>query len=99
MAPSFVHSIDAAVAHYMLMRVGEGGGFIVSVHDAFGVHLRNVGKAARLFRDYLIELYGTGGFNPTEQLSDELRPIIDDKDYRKLVDKCLKSPHIIDGLI
>jgi len=104
-APTVVHSIDAAVAHHVLMLAGEEGAYIVSVHDAFGVHLHNVGKVARLFRGYLMELYrdrlhGLHYFNRRErQLGNVLQPIIDDKAYRKFINKCLTSPHIIDGLV
>ena len=100
MAPNFVHSVDATVAHYVLMRVGEAGDYVVSVHDAFGTHLKNVRTTAKAFRDYLVELYGaTSTFNPPALLSPALSPMIEEKDYRKMIDKALKSPHIIDGLI
>tara|TARA_Y100000588_G_scaffold280439_1_gene297427 strand:- start:2320 stop:4869 length:2550 start_codon:yes stop_codon:yes gene_type:complete len=103
-APSVVHSIDAAIAHHVLMRAGEEGVYIVAVHDAFGVHLHNVGKVARLFRDYLIELYadrlkGWHGFREEQNIGQVLKPIVDDETYRKLINKCLRSPHIIDGLV
>jgi hypothetical protein len=100
MAPNFVHSVDATVAHYVLMRVGEAGDYVVSVHDAFGTHLKSVRTTAKAFRDYLVELYGaTSTFNPPALLSPALSPMIEEKDYRKMIDKAFKSPHIIDGLI
>jgi len=49
MAPNFLHSHDSALAQYVLIQAFERDIPCVTVHDAFGIHLRNVGEVKPLF--------------------------------------------------
>ena len=64
--PNLVHSIDASVVHLVLLRAGSLGIPLVTVHDAFGSHLRNVEQVIKDFKSvfWLIYFYQ----NPLEHL-------------------------------
>ena len=57
-APNFVHSVDAAVVHMVLAHTPEDQP-TVSVHDAFGTHIRNVTDAKTRFAEAFHRIYSS----------------------------------------
>ena len=57
-APNFVHSVDAAVVHMVLADTPEDQP-VVSVHDALGTHIRNVGEAKDRFAKAFHRIYSS----------------------------------------
>jgi len=55
-APNFVHSVDASVVHIVLANTPEDQP-TVSVHDAFGTHIRNVADTQQRFRETFHHIY------------------------------------------
>jgi len=91
-APNYVHSMDAAVAHIVLSDIGDKSFDLVTVHDAFGTHVRDVKTVAQKFRLALVQVYQIW---PTPFMDvDQYRYIVDTSLQQFLTD-VLKSPQII----
>ena len=86
MAPNLVHSVDASVIHAVLADMGENES-VVSVHDAVGTHLRDVGTVREVFQKCFHHAYGYENIY-------ELGPLLDVKKTRiSLVGMKLATNH------
>jgi len=60
-APNFVHSVDASVMHFLLANAPKDQNY-VTIHDALGTHLRDIGDAREQFTHWFHTVYSR--FNP-----------------------------------
>jgi hypothetical protein len=60
MAPNFLHSLDSSLAQYVLIQAYIRDIPCVTVHDAFGIHLRNVEEVKPLFVSAFQHMYHYG---------------------------------------
>ena len=97
MAPNLVHSVDASVIHAVLANMGSNES-VVTVHDAVGTHLRDVGLVRELFQKSFHHAYGHEN-HPLQLLKGD--PHSSDTDPEALYtlgeirNKALKSKHMI----